>query len=110
MGEVVTRNTLTEEEDKATTAAGNKAFYKISREKFEPEPGFEPRTSGFLARRSTTWAILVLMPTHVQISQGTSNEFGFQLIISFKAFYANKYFYKINSIITEKSEVIWSCL
>ena len=28
--------------------------YKISREKFEPEPGFEPRTSGFLARRSTT--------------------------------------------------------
>ena len=31
--------------------------YRISREKFEPEPGFEPRTSGFLARRSTTWAI-----------------------------------------------------
>ena len=29
------------------------AHYKISREKFEPEPGFEPRTSGFLARRST---------------------------------------------------------
>ena len=27
-----------------------------------------PRTSGFLARRSTTWAILVLMPAHVQIS------------------------------------------
>ena len=24
--------------------------YKISREKLEPEPGFEPRTSGFLAR------------------------------------------------------------
>ena len=23
---------------------------KISREKFEPEPGFEPRTSGFLAQ------------------------------------------------------------
>ena len=42
--------------------------YKISREKFEPEPGFELRTSGFLARRSTTWAILVLMPAHVQIS------------------------------------------
>ena len=42
--------------------------YKISREKFEPEPGFEPRTSGFLARRSTTSAILVLMPAHVQIS------------------------------------------
>ena len=32
------------------------------------ETGFEPRTSGFLARRSTTWAILVLMPAHVQIS------------------------------------------
>ena len=32
--------------------------YKISREKLEPEPGFEPRTSGFLARRSATWAIL----------------------------------------------------
>ena len=42
--------------------------YKISREKFEPEPAFEPRTSGFLARRSTTWAILVLMPAFVQIS------------------------------------------
>ena len=28
--------------------------YKISREKLEPEPGFEPRTSGFLARRSAT--------------------------------------------------------
>ena len=27
---------------------------KISREKFEPEPGFEPRSSGFLALRSTT--------------------------------------------------------
>ena len=23
--------------------------YKISREKFEPEPGFEPRTSGFFS-------------------------------------------------------------
>ena len=43
-------------------------LYKISREKFEPEPGFEPRTSGFLARRSTTWAILFLMPARVQIS------------------------------------------
>ena len=29
-------------------------YYKISREKLEPEPGFEPRTSGFLARRSAT--------------------------------------------------------
>ena len=29
-------------------------YYKISREKVEPEPGFEPRTSGFLAWRSTT--------------------------------------------------------
>ena len=42
--------------------------YQISREKFEPEPGFEPRISGFLARRSTTSAILVLMPAHAQIS------------------------------------------
>ena len=42
--------------------------YKVSREKLEPEPGFEPRTSGFLARRSATRAILVLMPVHVQIS------------------------------------------
>ena len=42
--------------------------YQISREKFEPEPGFKPQTSGFLAQRSTTWAILVLMPAHVQIS------------------------------------------
>ena len=24
-------------------------YYKISKEKFEPEPGFEPRTPGFLA-------------------------------------------------------------
>ena len=28
--------------------------YQILREKLEPEPGFEPRTSGFLARRSTS--------------------------------------------------------
>ena len=28
--------------------------YQISREKFEPEPGFKLRTPGFLARRSTT--------------------------------------------------------
>ena len=31
-----------------------KSDYQISREKFEPEAGFESRTSGFLARRSTT--------------------------------------------------------
>ena len=37
-------------------------YYKISREKLVPEPRFEPRISRFLARRSTTWAILVLMP------------------------------------------------
>ena len=43
-------------------------YYKNSRGKFKPEPGFEPRTSGFLARRSTTSAILVLMPAHVQMS------------------------------------------
>ena len=41
---------------------------KISREKFEPEPEFKPRTSGFLARRSATWAILILMLAYVQIS------------------------------------------
>ena len=45
-------------------ALGN-LHYQISREKFEPELGFELRTSGFLARRSTTWAILVLMPASV---------------------------------------------
>ena len=41
-------------------------LYKISREKFEPEPGFEPQTSGFLAeleiRRSE-----VRIPVLVQI-------------------------------------------
>ena len=31
-----------------------KIHCKISREKFEPDPGFKPRTSGFLVRRSTT--------------------------------------------------------
>ena len=41
-------------------ALGN-LHYKISREKLEPEPGFEPRTSGFLARRSATWATLVFL-------------------------------------------------
>ena len=42
--------------------------YAISRETFEPEQKFEPRTSEFLARLSTTGTILVLMPDHVQIS------------------------------------------
>ena len=42
--------------------------YHISGEKFELGRGFEPRTSGSLARHSTTWAILVLMPAHVQLS------------------------------------------
>ena len=32
-------------------------YYKISREKLEPEPGFEPRTSGFPARRSATYNV-----------------------------------------------------
>ena len=32
----------------------NKNNYQISREKYEPEPGFQPRTSGSLARHSTT--------------------------------------------------------
>ena len=47
-------------------------FYKISREKLEPEPGFEPRTSGFLAgleiRRSE-----VGIPVLVQIFLFRSN-------------------------------------
>ena len=41
-------------ENKLIIVALGILHYKISREKFEPEPGFEPRTSGFLARRSTT--------------------------------------------------------
>ena len=84
-------------------------FYKISREKFEPEPGFEPRTSGFLARRS--WAGMRTRIAQVverrarnpevrgsnpgsgsnisleilkcKISQGTNNEIWFQLITVF---------------------------
>ena len=40
-------------ETKPVICALGNLHYKISREKFEPEPGFEPRTSGFLARRST---------------------------------------------------------
>ena len=32
----------------------HKILYMIPREKFEPEPGFEPQTSRSLARRSTT--------------------------------------------------------
>ena len=44
-------------------------YYKNSREKFEPEPGFEPRTSEFLARRSTTWAILVLSWLEIRRSE-----------------------------------------
>ena len=51
-------------------------FYQISREKLEPEPGSEPRTSGFLARRSTTSAILVLMPAQVRGSNpGSGSSF-----------------------------------
>ena len=53
---------------KSTEENKEKLEYKFSREKFEPELRFESRTSEFLARRSTTWAILVLMPAHVQIS------------------------------------------
>ena len=36
-------------EDKLIICALGNLHYQISREKFEPEPGFEPRTSGFLA-------------------------------------------------------------
>ena len=39
-----------------------------SREKFEPGPGFEPRTSRSLAWHSTTWSILVQLTVQVQIS------------------------------------------
>ena len=41
-------------ETKPVICALGNLHYKISREKFEPEPGFEPRTSGFLARHFTT--------------------------------------------------------
>ena len=38
-------------------------FIIWSQEKnFEPEPVFEPQSCGSLIRRSTTWAILVLLP------------------------------------------------
>ena len=40
-------------ENKLIICLGN-LHYKVSREKFEPEPGFEPRISGFIIRRSTT--------------------------------------------------------
>ena len=36
-------------EDKLIICALGNLHYQISREKFEPEPGFQPRTSGFLA-------------------------------------------------------------
>ena len=39
----------------------------ISREKFEPEPGFEPRTSGFLPWRSSIELSEVRVPVQVQI-------------------------------------------
>ena len=55
-------------EDKLIICALGNLHYQISREKFKPEPGFEPRTTEFLARGSTTWAILVFMPAYVQIS------------------------------------------
>ena len=42
-------------------------LYQISRKQLESEPGFEPRTSGFLARSSTNWVILVLMPAHPEV-------------------------------------------
>ena len=41
-------------ENKLIICALGNLHYKTSREKFEPEPGFEPRTSGFLAQCSTT--------------------------------------------------------
>ena len=41
-------------ENKLIICALRNLHYKISSEKSEPEPGFETRTSGFPARRSTT--------------------------------------------------------
>ena len=65
------------------------SFYKISREKFEPEPGFEPRTSGFLAQRSTT---LSYSGSHASsCSQGTNYKFFFQLIIWFDNSFVKNY-------------------
>ena len=40
-------------ENKLIICALENLHYKISREKFEPEPEFEPRTSKFLAWRSS---------------------------------------------------------
>ena len=37
-------------ENKLIICALRNLHYQISREKLEPEPGFEPRTSGFLAQ------------------------------------------------------------
>ena len=42
-------------ENKLIICALGNLHYKISREKFEPKPGFEPWTSGFLA-----WALEIL--------------------------------------------------
>jgi hypothetical protein len=33
-------------------------IYNISREKLQPEPGFEPRTSGFLAKGKQTMGLV----------------------------------------------------
>ena len=41
-------------ENKLIICALGNLHYQISREKFEPEPGFEPQTSGFLIQHSTT--------------------------------------------------------
>ena len=46
-------------ENKLIICALGNLHYKISGEKFESEPGFEPWTSGFLARRSTRIAQVV---------------------------------------------------
>ena len=40
-------------ENKLIISSLGNLHYKISREKFEHEPGFEPHTSGFLARQDS---------------------------------------------------------
>ena len=48
-------------ENKLIICALGNLYCQISREKFKPEPGFEPRTSKTLTWRSTTSVILVLL-------------------------------------------------
>ena len=67
-------------ENKLIICALGNFHYKISREKFEPEPGFEPRTSGLLARRSTTWAILDRNPEVRGSNPGSGSNFSLEIL------------------------------